>query len=198
MTDAKKNSHRLGRIFRKAPTAKGKKLSTRDWSQKSNSSTTAAAIEASFGVNMSALKKIVEDLTEAERIKAALGEDPTLIDEEALQRRMAKFGTDAPVAAAAATTTTPIDNEALAKRAERFGTAAGIAAVSAPVSTEELSESIKKRMDRFGTTAAAPAAAAPAAAKKAAPAAVTTATLTFTDEEREALERRAKRFGGAN
>ncbi|CUF70956.1 Hypothetical protein, putative [Bodo saltans] len=196
MTDAKKNSHRLGRIFRKAPTAKGKKLSTRDWSEKSNSSSTAAAIEASFGVNMSALKKIVEDLTEAERIKAALGEDPTLIDEEALQRRMAKFGTDAPVAAAAATTT-PIDNEALAKRAERFGTAAGIAAVSAPVSTEELSESIKKRMDRFGTTAAAPAAAAPAAAKKAAPAAVTT-TLTFTEEQREALERRAKRFGGAN
>lgn len=197
MTDAKKNSHRLGRIFRKAPTAKGKKLSTRDWSEKSNSSSTAAAIEASFGVNMSALKKIVEDLTEAERIKAALGEDPTLIDEEALQRRMAKFGTVAPVAAAAATTT-PIDNEALAKRAERFGTAAGIAAVPAPVSTEELSESIKKRMDRFGT--AAPAAAAPAAAaaaKKATPAAVTT-TLTFTEEQREALERRAKRFGGAN
>jgi hypothetical protein len=187
MTDAKKNAHRLGRIFRKAPTAKGKKLSTRDWSEKSSAST-AAAIEASFGVNMSSLKKIVEELTEAERIKAALGEDPTLIDEEALQRRMAKFGTDAAAAAVAA----PVNDEALAKRAERFGTATP-AAVAAPVSNEELSESIKKRMDRFGT------AAAPATAKKtAAPVAVTTATLTFTDEEREALERRAKRFGGAN
>jgi hypothetical protein len=184
MTDAKKNPHRLGRIFRKAPTAKGKKLSTRDWSEKSSAST-AAAIEASFGVNMSSLKKIVEDLTEAERIKAALGEDPTLIDEEALQRRMAKFGTDAAAADAA-----PVNDEALAKRAERFGTATP--AVAAPVSNEELSESIKKRMDRFGT-------AVPATAKKtAAPVAVTTATLTFTDEEREALERRAKRFGGAN
>lgn len=183
--DAKKNAHRLGRIFRKAPTAKSKKLSTRDWSQDiatTTSAATSAVIEASFGVSMSALKKIVEGLNEAERLKAALGEDPTPLEEEAIQRRMAKFGTTA--TAQATESGVAVDAETLAKRMHRFGTASPQGGADAPLCAEGLSDAMKKRMERFGGSGA------PAQEKKA----ITTETLTLTEEQREAMERRAKRF----
>ena len=182
VADAKKNVQRLGRIFRKAPTAKGKKLSTRDWHDKSDAAA-SQGIEENFGVSMSTLKKIVDGLTEEERVKAALGEDPTPLAEAALQRRMEKFGTTATQVAAEGALA-PVDEAALKRRMEKFGTTA-----TAVPDVGVMTEAIKKRMERF-CTAAASASATPSAVP--APPVVDIAKLS--PEDQALLERRAQRF----
>lgn len=168
-----KNAHRLGRIFRKHTN----KLSTRDW----DDSKTSDAIEQSFGVSMSALKKIVADLTEEEKVVAALGNDPTPLEETALKKRMERFGSAATTTEASTPASAlPADPEVIKRRMERFGS--GAAGETAPaVSVQELTDAMKRRMERFGSSAVTSDSSTPAAPK-------------LSEEEQAALERRAKRF----
>lgn len=194
---AKKSNTGLNRIFRKNTS---NKLSIRDWD--APQSADALNIEKNFGVSSKALKEAVAQLTAEEVIRSDGGLEPLSNDQQALAKRMEKFGTNAPATATAeapvvsaevlnqraarfgttvvapsgATAIIPsvlASDDALSKRAARFGVPAPVAAVSA----EELTDAMRKRLQRFEkpTAPAAPA-------------------LQLTEEEREAMERRAKRF----
>lgn len=189
MSTGKKNAQRLGRIFRKNTM----KLSTRDWRQHNASSSGAstavaedAAVEASFGITMATLKKIADRLTEEEKARALLGEEPVPQSELQLKKRLERFGTATTAVSSSSTAVDAaapvVDPEVLKRRQERFGATTAATATNA-VTVQEISEAMKRRIERFG-----------GAQQQQQTVAAVAPAVKLSPEDEAALARRAARF----
>lgn len=176
---ARKNTHRLNRIFRKPKVT----LASRKW----RSDEEAAVWQA--GVPSERLHSLIGALTQEERTRAAAGMEPLSAIQDTLLKRAARFGL--PIEPPANTvpnkqqqqqqqqnssradiahTSFTVDEETLRRREARFKTPEQV----------EREAAMEQRIARFGQTQQSPA--------------PTLATAKMSEEDRNAMEARERRF----
>lgn len=168
-----KNTNRLNRIFRKPKQT----IAPRSWrvvpaeeGDEEGADKGGNSKRRSFnGVSLRAVRAMVDALSESERQRAAAGQEPLSVTQEALMRRAERFGVMVAPAGAAAVGAVVASPEELRAREARFG----------PTPTQQMDADMQRRLARFG---AAPAASQPAVA------------VQLSEEDKAAMEARARRF----
>lgn len=122
-----KNTHRLQRIFRKPKST----VAPRRWRSEEDAATRR------IGISATAVRSLIETLTDSEKSRAAANLDPLTATQEALALRAARFGVQLTTAAAPVMV---VDEETLKRREARFMSTESVA----------LEAAMAKREARFG------------------------------------------------